>query len=311
MNRAKTWIQHPAYVESEWLTRNPLLLAGEVAIVKDVDTGRAMRMKIGPGYFNDLPYFDDIYDFADAPTNPIGDASGDLSGLTIPEILNKMLNPYQAPAISNVTNNAGGSNANIWTLEIGISVPGPILVNYNVSNQLNLLGATPINIEANGVFQNEGDKAIGPISLNLAAALNPTLVNTVTIKLKANHQKGVSSIVTTIVKHVPKIIWGISPSATLIPGDWNSLTLRKTKITDNFEQDFDFGSVGYAHLALPTMLAPANLKFTEVTDPNSIWNYSVVDLGVQSINNGLTTYTYQHYRSEFYLNVPTIMRVRK
>lgn len=311
MNRAKTWIQHPAYIESLWQERNPLLLDGEVAVIKDADTGKATKIKIGPGHFNDLPYFDDIYDFSDAPTNPIGDASGSLEGLTVVEILNKMLNPYQAPAISSVVNSAGGSNSNAWVLEIGRSVAGSVIVNYNVSNQLNLVGATPINIEANGIFLNEGNKPIGPISLNLAAPLNPSLVSTITINLKATHQKGISTIAVTTIKHVPKIIWGISPNPTLAPGDWNALTLRKTVITDNFERDFDFGSIGYAHLALPTMLGPANLKFTEVTDPNSVWNYSVVDLGSQSINNGLTTYTYQHYRSEFFLNVPTIMRVRK
>ncbi len=310
-DKTRTWIQHPAYTEAQWQARNPLLLNGEVAIIKDAITGKGIKLKIGPGFFNDLGYLDDIYDYSDVPTNPIGDASGSLKGFTTAQILNKMLNPYGVPVISSVTNNAGGVVANTRTFEIGQSVNGPIQVLYSVSNPSNLVGATPINVDAGGAFANEGNKALGPISLNLAAPLNPTLVSTITINLKATHQKGISSIATTIIKHVPKVIWGISPNPTLAPGDWNSLTLRKTVVTDNFERDYDFGSVGYSHIAIPVMLAPSNLKFTEVTNPNSIWNYSMVDMGAVSINNGVTTYSYQHYRSEFYLNISSILRVRK
>lgn len=309
LNRAKTWLQHPAYTEAEWTARNPYLLDGEIAFVKV--NGVVKKSKVGPGFFVDLSYIDDIYAYADAPTNPIGDASGSLQGQSVAEILFKMLNPYQTPVISSLVNNAGGTSGVDRVLEIGVAVNSPISLAYSLSNPANLLGATPINVNSGGVFDNDGNFANGPILLSRGTPLNPSLTNKVTIKVKATHQRGVTSEAITTISHHPKMIWGVSANPILAPGDWNTLTLRKTLISDSFEKDYIFGTAGYAHIAIPTMLGPGVLKFTEVTDPNSIWNYSVVDMGTQSINNGVTTYTYQWYRSEFYLNIPTIMRVRK
>jgi hypothetical protein len=310
-NNATTWFQHPAYTDAEFATRNPYLFVGEAVFIRDSLTARVTQFKVGPGLYNDLPFINDIYPYADVPINPIGDAKINMQGLTPAEILFKMLNPYQGSEITNAQNNATGSAANVSLLEIGQSLTGPILVQFAVSHIDKLFGASPIIIEAAGAFINEGNFPLGVASLNFAAPYNPTLASKIEIKVKATHMQGVSDPFTTTILHHPKIIWGISPNATLSPGDWNALTLRKTVITDNFERDYDFGTVGYVHLAIPTMLAPANLKFSDVTNPEAPFGFSIIDDGTQSINNGVSTYTYQHYRSEFYLSESSILRVRK
>lgn len=311
MNEAKVWFQHPAYFLSEWTTRNPLLLPGEIAFIKEDVTELVKTCKVGPGYFNTLGYFNDIYPYTDTVLNEIGDATGDLHGLSIVEILYRMLNPYQTPMVSNQRNNANGAYLKDQYFEIGQSLSGPIVLLADISNIANLVAPTPINIDAAGSFNNEGGFADFPISMNFVSPYNPASLSKITIKIKVTHLRGISEEVITTINHSPKILWGVSASAVLSPTDWASISLRRTLITDNFEQDYDFNSIGYAHLAIPTMLAPGTLNFGDVMNPVTPVPYSVVDLGQQTINNGVATYAYQHYRSEFFMNVATKMRVRK
>lgn len=286
-------------------------MKGEIACVADALTGRVIKIKIGPGLFNDLPYFGDTYPYSDIVTNPIGDAVGNLYGKSVAEIQYLMLNPYQAPVLSSPRNNAGGTYAQDWLREIGQSISGPITAQVNLTNPANLFGATPLNVNSSGVFTNDGAFANGPMVLNLAAPLNPTLTSEVNIRITATHIRGTSNQVITRILHYPKVIWGISPNPTLAPGDWNALTLRKTVITNNYERDYDFGTAGYAWIALPSMLGVPTLIFTDVTDPNAPAGYGITDMGAQTINNGVGTYGYQTFRSTFLITTASILRIRK
>src|SRR5690606_34942509 len=140
------YIRHPAFSAAQLTARNPYLDKGEIVFELD-GTNQPKKFKVGPGFWNSLPYFvDNIYQINTSPTNPLGDATGDLSGLSTREILEKILHPYVAPAISNVLNNAGGTFANVRTLEIGTSLSGTIQITYNITNADKLSGATPISV---------------------------------------------------------------------------------------------------------------------------------------------------------------------
>jgi hypothetical protein len=311
MNEARVWIQHPAYFEAEWTTRNPYLLLGEVACVRDSISQRVVSFKIGPGYFNDLSYFGERYPYPQAVTNVIGDASGVLQGLTTAEILFKMLNPYQPPVLSGQRNNAGGPYAQDSNFEIGQAVTGPVSIQVNSTNQQNFLGLSPLNVNSSGFFNNDGNKPFGTVVMSLSSTYNPTLASIVNIRLRVAHTNGLSNEVITRIIHNPKIIWGVSQAATISAGDWAALAVRKTVITSNFERDYDFGTAGYARLAIPVMSAPGSLIFTDVTDPNAPAGYGIQDTGQVTINNGVGTYAYQTYRSTFYITTSSILRVRK
>lgn len=310
MNHIKTWIQHPAYLEADWIARNPLLLNGEIAYVKSAVTGLVEKCKVGPGRFNDIPYQGEVYPYPEAVTNPIGDATGVLQGLSNSEILHRMLNPYQPPVLSNPRNNAGGSYQTTWSFEIGQSIPVPITVQVNATNQDKLVGTTPLNVDAGGAFTNEGNFAFGNVILNRASPINPTLASTINIRLRVTHQRGVTSQVITSITHNPKIIWGVSQAESISAADWATLAVRKTAISSVYERDYDFGTAGYARFAIPTMLSPGALIFTDVTDPNAPAGYGIINTGTVTINNGVGTYSYQTYRSTYYLNIPSVLRVR-
>lgn len=77
-------VQNSRDTLENWKTRNPVLKAGEFAVVLDMDTDLShYKLKIGDGYtsFNDLPYFEDS-DKLDKDTlgNPNGTASLDENG---------------------------------------------------------------------------------------------------------------------------------------------------------------------------------------------------------------------------------------
>src|SRR5690606_21544014 len=150
----------------------------------------------------------------DTVTNPIGDASGNLYGLSYGDILHKMLNPYAAPQITNLKNNASGVFESNASIEIGTVLSNPITVSYQVSNQGNLSTSSPI-YASGSVFSNNGYFPVGNIALTLLNPLSSTEVKTYTISLKALHTNGESQIATTSFSFKPRIIWGSSELATL------------------------------------------------------------------------------------------------
>jgi len=303
----------PTFTDAQWTTRNPELRRGEVGFVIDGSTTK--RCKVGPGRWNDLPWFNSqYYDYNEIVTNVIGDATGNLDGKTVQEILHLILNPYQQPLITNAVNNAGGvSFVNDQVIELGAALAGPLLVNYTVSNPDNLQGGTPINVVAGGRFNNEGNFAnTGQISLTLSSPLNPSAPTIVIIQLRTTHLQGVSPIFETKFSMFPKIIWGNSPNPLM--GDstaFNALSNKKTKITNSYEQDYDFAGNGYNWIGIPAMLNPTDLLFTDVTNPEAPFDYSFFDMGSIVVNNGVGTYLYQLYRSEFLILSPSKARIRQ
>jgi hypothetical protein len=309
--RVIKYFKAPTFTEAEWSARNPFLKKGEVGYVADDITGKVIGAKVGPGEWNDLELQgENLYPYDDVPTNPIGDANENLEGTALADIIFKMLNPYQPPVISSFVHNAGGSFANNLIREIGNQISGSIQIQYAITNTENLSGAEPINIDAGDIFSNEGDFADGsPLTLNLAAPLNPSIVTRYTIYGRATHDEGVTSPVSASIDFFPKIMWGVSALTSLTGAQFMAISNKGNVITDEYKRDYSFNGNGYSWIALPAMLSPSSLVFTDVTNPNLPANYSMEPMGTISINNGVTTYNYVMYRSTFFLINPTILRI--
>lgn len=304
------YIKLPTYTETEWSQRNPLLEKGEVGFLYVDGENISKKFKCGPGYWNDLEYISDVeYSNPSAVTNVFGDATGVLSGKTIKEILELMLNPFQQPKVSNVLNNAGGVNQNEWTLEIGQSVNN-VLVQYGLSNTPNLNSVTPINIDAGGQFDNEGDFANGSITLTKATPIIPTLPTTITIKVKAKDNKGnYSEDSESKIKVYPKIIWGVSSLESLDANGFFNIGQKQVLVTDQFTGEFDFTAAGYGWIGIPAMNNPTNLIFADVTNPLVPGQYNMTAMGTLTVNNGLTTYDYIVYRTTNYQLTSSVLKI--
>lgn len=313
MKRLIRYFQAPSFTEAQWSVRNPYLRKGEAGYILDEITGEVTGMKVGPGLWNDLEKIGtDVYPYADMVTNPIGDATGVLQDQTLSAIIKKMLSPYQAPTITLLTNNAssGGGFSAAVVREIGQSLAGPVQITFNLSNQANLSGATPINVTAGGTFSNEGDVAfVLPISLLLPVALNPGVTTTVTIAVKATHQQGQTSAVNTTIAFYPKIMWGSSVLSSVDAVQFMAISNKGTIVSNAHKRDYSFPGNGYSWLAIPSMLSATGLVFTDVTNPNLPANYSMESKGTISINNGVATYNYDLYRSTYNLISSTVLRV--
>ncbi len=305
------YVQHPYSTETEWVARNPLLKNGEegyaIMTVNGIDH---IRKKIGPGLWNDLEYYDGVVWVDSNPvTSPIGDAQGNLSGLTPIEILDLMLNEYQAPVVSGAVNDGGtGVSVSTKTLEIGTSTVNPVVVGYSVSQQSNLVGGNPISITAGGRFTNEGFFPVGIASLT-HAGFNPVNLDTITISIKATHQEGISNTATTKIEWSPKIISAVAQTKVLNGTAIMALPNKAYNISRSYKRDYNANTAGHSVLCIPAMLTPSNVVFTDVTDPNLPAGYAMDDLGIMSINNGVGTYDYQVYASTYYLLNSTIYRV--
>lgn len=307
--------QNPSFSKTDWEAENPTLRRGEIGVLLD-DQGLAKQIKVGPGKWNDLmDLFSKIYSFADPVTNPLGDLQqGEiLEGTAIDAILRDILSPYQAAAITGVTNNAKApSFESNPVLQIGQSVSGTITIKYSVTNPGNVANdANPVNASGNGIFSNEGFFPIGDIDLNLVSPLSPTAPVTYTVSLYIKHLQGNSPVATTKITFHPVITNGVSPQESLTANEAANIPFKSSVVSNNFERDYAFSTEGYAYLFIPSMLNPGSLIFTDVTDPNRPAGYSILDLGTLSINNGFGAYNYRVLRSEFYLLNPTILRVRK
>lgn len=297
--RVIKFVRHPAFTAAQLSARNPYLEVGEVVFELN-NANLASKFKVGPGVWNELLYFEDELFTSTSISNPIGDAKNNIAGKSAIQILDLMLNPYQIPVISNVLNNAGGGFGNIKTLEIGQSVSGAINVSYVVSNPTNLQGSTPIIVSAGGIFNNEGTFAnSGTIILNLANALNPSSIINYNIQLSGIHAKGSITPVITSFNWAPKIIWGTTAVLNPSASDINALTQKQTITSVNYKRDYVFNTSGYCVVAIPFMLNPTSMIFTDVTDPNAPAGFSMEDLGNITINNGVGTYTYKILRSSF------------
>ena len=133
-NRVKYW-NFPSYTFSVWEDENPALNKGEMGFELDDNTLIPVRAKVGPGNWNDLPYIEYAYWADTVPVaSPIGGATGNLNGKSSIEILDLMLNPYQAPDFGlNTLNNATGGFESSPILEIGQSVSSSVIIQYSLT----------------------------------------------------------------------------------------------------------------------------------------------------------------------------------
>ena len=320
MSRIK-YIQHPTFTAAEWATAGTggniiTLGAGEIGFEKD-EFGKVISYRVGPGKWTDLEPLEITYPYTAAPTNEIGDAKGSLLGKTPNEILNLMLNPYQASTVSGVTTNAGGSDANSTVLEVGTQLNGSLTLKYSVSNAFNLNGTTPINVlSSSDIFTNiPGNFANGNITLSLVGGLlKPTTLITYTISVKAAHLEGDSNTATAKINFYPKIQWGVGGSdlTSILTADLTPkilLSSQLTKITNNYAGNYNINGVGYTWFAIPSMLGANNPTFSDVTDPNAPAGYAMQFIDSAEIDTGVGIYEYQFYRSVYYLESTGILKV--
>ncbi len=310
-NKVKYFYQ-PAYKGSDWTTLNPTLQPGQIGVELDEATGtKAIHMKIGPGRWNDLDYMEDAtYPYVDPVTNEIGDVKlgEDRSGDKVTDIIRDMISPYVPTSLSNPQNDAGGNFAGTSVIKIGQSVTTSVSVTFTITAQVNLVITDNIFISAGGVFTNEGFFTYtgAPIVLTLAGPLQPASLVTYDIDIYAVHEQGNSPTVTTKISFQPEIVWGSSTDPALNANGLGLLPNRRT--TDNYRGDYSFAS-SYSYWCVPTQLNPTAVVFSDVTDPNSVQGYSMLDQGLFTINNGVGTYEYRVYRSEFNLLNSTVLRV--
>ena len=296
------YVLHAIYTAAEWASENPLLSAGEIGFVQE--NGFATNFKVGPGRWNDLSFFTDRYSHGDAITNPIGAVTASQQGRTLEEIIKDMISPYAAPEISAIQTDAGGSYANETIFELGQSLSGTVNLQYTIANEANLDGANPINVTAGGRFSNEGDFADGTIQLSVSGTIQPTLLTNIELLVRATHTNGITDAVKGFIRFQPKIIWGVSPLSALTASQLNAIADRQTKITDDYAGDYTFNQAGYLYIAIPTTLSPSNVQFADVTNELLSLPIDMVDLGVvSSVNNGVGTYNYQVFRTEYAMTV--------
>lgn len=305
-NRVIKFIRHGIFTAAQLTARNPYLDVGELIYERGSNT-LARRCKVGPGRWNDLPYFqDNIFTTTGIPTNPIGDADEDISDQDLKTIIQKMLFPALPPVISAVQNNAGGQYGNQRVIELGTSLSGTILVAYNISNPGSLSGSNPILVDAGGIFSSEGAKPnSSPISLTLSTPLNPSTITTYTINLRAVHTRGTTDPVNSTISFLPRIIWGVSPLTSFTGSDIVNLSQKQSVLSSGYKRDYQFNAPGYCVIAVPVMFGITNPVFSDVTNPNAPGAFSMEDLGTLTVNNGVGSYLYQIYRSSFYITAPS------
>lgn len=310
MNRVIRYFQSPAFTAAEWSARNPYLNVGEVGYL--IEGGLVTRAKVGPGYWNALNFVGlDQYPYSDLITNPIGDVTAPVDGETLVDIIRKMISPYVSPVISSLVNDISGVYELEATLEIGRSFSGPINLLYNITYPGNLSGATPIHVDGGAYFVSGNYDINQPIPVSiLSPPLSPGAPLTLQIALTATHINGVTSPVVTTIKFAPRIMWTSSPLSTISDG---SIFVGKSKtISTDFKNDYAFPGGGYSWLAIPSMLSPSALMFTDVTNPDLPGPYSMESMGtLVAVNNGVGTYNYELYRSTFSLINSTKLRVRQ
>jgi flagellar biosynthesis protein FliQ len=297
--------QKPTYTADDWTALNPLLLKGEKGYECDVD-GNVVAEKIGPGRWNDLPYYSyGKYPYSDLVTNPIGDISlgSNQFGRYIVDMIKNMICPYQVPAISGLQVNDGPAYGATRTREIGNALSGSITIKFVLSNPGNLVTGNNLYIYANGIFNEEGWQVYNnsTITLTLVNTLNPAIIMNYRIDVKVAHKQGESNVASATLSFVPKIIYGNSTLATLTALQFAAIGNKHTVITSNYKRDYSFTGINYHYVGIPDMLGLSNPVYTDITDVNRPAGISIEDLGLLSVNNGVGTYNYRILRSTYKL----------
>jgi len=307
------YFKGPAFTAEVWSINNPILLSGEIGYL--LQGGVTIAAKVGPGRWNELGFIgEDIYNYSQEVTNPIGDATGNIQGTKVVDILNKMLTPYEVPDMENMrlVVNSGITPANTVEMEIGQSVTSLSII-YNMLNSQNLSGATPINITPSSGFSIVNAENTGSIFVPIISPpFQPSLNTTVTFIAKMTHQRGQTNGIgdsATLVFN-PRIMW---MSTSLINISDGNTFMAQSGIqfirSSNFKRDYNFPSTQFAWIAIPAMLSPSNLSFAEISNLAAPSNFSFIQQQTISIYNGVGTYNYVLYRSTYRLQRPTKLKI--
>lgn len=253
---------------------------------------------------------EDVFTQATPINNPIGNASGILQGKTAIEILELVLNKYLAPAVTSLVNNANGNFANSHVIEIGNSIAGPIKVKATISNKDNVDTEPALEISGNQV-SNTGkkDSTLVEHSLTLINPLAPTILTEYSIRARIYHKEGISSWISTLIKFQPKIIWGVSSKAILTQADVDSLTDRRTKITDNPRGAYAYMFAGFPWMLIPSMIYSNDLVFLDDSTPGLTAPYGLSVKQELTINNGVGSYAYKLLRTDNALQQPSKLKI--
>ena len=305
--------QHPAYTESDWQTLNPFLKRGELGIAVSEQL-IPLYFKVGPGNWNSLESaIMSRYPYSEKVTNKIGDITIGESqeNRLIADIIKDMISPFQVSSVTSLQNNADGGYSASATIEIGNTLSGSITITFTVTNQDNLASGDNLYIFAGGIFNEEGwlEFSGGQEILTLISPLAPSIPSIYTISIKVKDTQGESALAYTTIQFKPNIIWGNSTQEDLTGNEFANIGSKHNIITTDYTRDYAFTSANYCYLGIPVMLSPANVVFTDVTNPNLPAGIDMIDLGVVSVNNGVGTYNYRLYRTNYLLLNPIILRV--
>jgi hypothetical protein len=311
--RVIKYFKGPAFTADIWSDRNPYLRSGEIGYL--LEGGITKAAKVGPGYWNDLGFLgEDIYTAVEDVTNPIGDATGNLQGETLADIIKMMLSPYETPDFQNIRLiiNSQASVENVYYLEVGQSLTSASVI-YNLLNAQNLSGGTPINVTATSDINPIDSADSGSIALSLISPpIQPVTNKTIGITLKATHTNGQTNGNGDDAQIIfrPRIMWVTSGLQSITDGStFMGHPQIQYVLSSDYKLDYTINGNGYVWLAIPTMLSPNSPIFTDVTNPNAPADYAMSQQTTFSIYNGVGTYNYTLFRSDFYLIQSSKLRV--
>ena len=303
-------IFQPSFTDAQMLSIDPVLGLGEVVHIRDESTGKIINYKVGDGVtvYSLLEFQSaSTYPYTDPVTNPLGDLQSNevLEGEAIADIIRDIVSPFQASVVSNVRNNASGTYQSTATIEIGRSINTAVVVTYSVSNQGNLDGATPIEIDdEDNLFAEANPYPLGSIALSPSAPIAPSSPASYRIGVRAKHTQGYSSYSYTTIQFLMRLLWGASNLADLTNSsevlaavaNGGGSALKSSYVN----QEYTISSPGYGYVLIPSALVGGNTPvWTDVTDPNAPASLQMVNLGTISVNNGVGTYNYVKFRTPF------------
>jgi len=317
------YFYNPSYTENDWGNLDPVLKKGQMGVVMDIDNITVRGFKIGDGVnkWTLLPLQnEDIYIYDDLVTNEIGDVKvGDsLEGEKVVDIIRRMVSPFVNPTITNATNDADGVLKNAAIVEVGNSVDTSVNLNYNALASENLKETNNIFVvDLSSIFDNSGlhTHTGSPINLTLKASLAPTSPTKYTIGVYGLIEGGgVTATANTTINFYSTVLWGYDTNADLYPdgGSYNnSLPTENRLVAASYKATYSFVGTKYAYMLVPVDMITAGVSiiFEEVTNTNQPSNYSMLEMGTVTINNGSATYDYVVYRSEFEIIVNTKMKL--
>ena len=271
-----------------WRTENPILLMGEMGI--EIDTN---RFKFGDGVtpWNDVSYGQveatDIFRTDMLTVNAHGGvaANEDLDGLTVQEVLKKILYPYVQPTLGNATASPSGGTyekgvtKTITSVSISVTKKSEIITKVALYN-----GSTLIEEKTGDSIKNGGTITFS--NLNVVV---PTNGNQLTVKV--TDAKGtVQEKKTTAMTFVYPYYMGSCAAGTAIDETLVESLTKKVESKGNGTKSHTF-SVNDGHMifAYPA----GNKTLSSILDPNgfeTLGNYTRHDITVTGLDGTAQSY---------------------